>query len=130
MLETSVSKFFDMLPEISILCISMLDGDSEKLLKHLLPQSSTSVWIMISKMSLNRRPILVIRPICEVFEGLPFKTDPSLGGDRTSHLWDDNIFLINLIAPRLRIILEDNKIRSSEMEIRDKIKGVELLIST
>ncbi|GKB95630.1 separase isoform X1, partial [Tanacetum coccineum] len=68
MLETSVSKFFDMLPEISILCISMLDGDSEKLLKHLLPQSSTSVWIMISKMSLNRRPILVIRPICEVFE--------------------------------------------------------------
>ncbi|GKD29306.1 separase isoform X1 [Tanacetum coccineum] len=110
-----------MLPEVSILCISMLDGHSEKFLKHLLPQSRTFAWIMVSKMSLNR--VLLIILIFEVRKGLPFKTDPSLGGDRTSHLWDDNIFLINLIAPRLRIILEDNKIRSSEMEIRDKIKG-------
>lgn len=69
MLETSVSKFFDMLPSVSILCISMLDGHSEKFLKHLLPDSPNSAWIMVSKMSLNRRPILIILPICEVFEG-------------------------------------------------------------
>ncbi|GJS21230.1 separase isoform X1 [Tanacetum coccineum] len=113
MLETSVSKFFDMLPEISILCISMLDGDSEKLLKHLLPQSSTSVWIMISKMSLNRRPILVIRPICEVFEDI-VKANPSLVGN-WSCPWAHNVF--DKLAPRLRRILEeDNKLVQSEME--------------
>nr|GEY98056.1 hypothetical protein [Tanacetum cinerariifolium]GEZ10158.1 hypothetical protein [Tanacetum cinerariifolium] len=124
MLETSVSKFFDMLPEISILCISMLDGDSEKLLKHLLPRSSTSVWIMISKMSLNRRPMLVIRPICEVFEDI-VKANPSLVGN-WSCPWAHKVF--DKIAPCLRRILEeDNKLVQSKMESQKMKKARRIL---
>lgn len=104
-LKTSVSEFFESLPIFTILCMSMLSEKSDKYVKHLLPESPTSAWIMVSRISLNRGPIHIILPVRERFEDFKFETDAPLDGGWTCP-WAHGVF--DKLAPVLRRILEVN----------------------
>lgn len=72
-LEASVVDFFSNLPNVAILCISMLEDDSD-FLSNLLPHSPTSVWIVLSRFNSNNVPIFVMLPVASTFQGSSFLT--------------------------------------------------------
>ncbi|PWA62989.1 separase [Artemisia annua] len=66
-LEASVVEFFSDLPNVSIICISTLEDNSD-FLSNLLPHSPTSVWIVLSRLNSNNVPIFVMLPVASTFQ--------------------------------------------------------------
>ncbi|GJX97410.1 separase isoform X2, partial [Tanacetum coccineum] len=118
-LETSVSEFFETLPEFTVLCMSLLSEKSDKFLKNLLSESPTSAWIMISRISRNSGPLLVILPICKTFEDFKFETEASLVGDDWTCPWVHGVF--DKLAPILRKVLEeDGKLTAARLNANER----------
>jgi len=73
-LEGFILKFFQELPHVTIICISMLGDDFAGLLRELLPyNSSTHAWIMLSRFNPDSMPVVVLLPVDYIFAGNSLK---------------------------------------------------------
>lgn len=67
-LDNFIVQFFEGLPAITIVCISLLDDGIEKLLGDFLPNSNTKSWSMLSRIPSSNIPVSIIRPIQTIIQ--------------------------------------------------------------
>jgi separase len=69
-LEEHVVCFFKNLPDVPIICISMIGGDLAALLEEtLILPSFCPAWVMLSKIDSTNQPITMLLPADEIREG-------------------------------------------------------------
>ncbi|KAL0912981.1 hypothetical protein M5K25_016406 [Dendrobium thyrsiflorum] len=110
-----VEDFFHGLPRISILCISLLDGDYVNLLGEvLILPSFFPAWLLITRFDANRQPIVMFLPVNSISEGyLPNSNSRKVFIRENQDLVSDwpcpwSGAVIDDVAPSYRFILEEN----------------------
>lgn len=69
-LEEHVGCFFKKLPDVPIICISMIGGDYASLLEEtLILPSFCPAWVMLSKIDSTNQPITMLLPADKIREG-------------------------------------------------------------
>ncbi|KAF6134605.1 hypothetical protein GIB67_025720 [Kingdonia uniflora] len=110
-LEQLVTDFFEDLPSSTIVCITFLGGDYDVLLREILPSSSSSAWMLLSRLNVNRKPIVKILPMDLIFEDAAANSGSesickgSTSGKKWRCPWDYT--LVDDLAPQFKTILEE-----------------------
>lgn len=69
-LEGFVTNFFDGLPSVRIVCISLLGGSCSSLIGGmLLAPSSCPAWMLLSRFHSMEQPVIMLLPVDLVVEG-------------------------------------------------------------
>ncbi|XP_011657385.1 separase isoform X3 [Cucumis sativus] len=125
-LEEYVRKFFDDLPCVTMVCISLIEGDLACLLQQILHfSSSVHAWILMSHLNSKREPLVLLLPVETILKDSedysnPYSSDICERNDLTKHWqcpWGSSV--IDEIVPAFRIILEGNYLSSSEFPSED-----------
>ncbi|KAI3715733.1 hypothetical protein L6452_22720 [Arctium lappa] len=130
-LEEFILKFFQGLPHVMIVCISMLGDDFASVLSELLPYNpSTHAWIMLSRFNSASVPVVVVLPVdyilAESSEEGEDSSSSFLSNKNSSvkswHCpWGHTI--IDEVAPLFKMILEENYTSSSAYPLEDTKKN-------
>ncbi|KAF6164599.1 hypothetical protein GIB67_032827 [Kingdonia uniflora] len=68
-LEDFVADFFEHLQSTTVVCISLLSGDYDSMLRGVLSlHSPSSSWMILSRLKLNRQPVGMLLPTDSIFE--------------------------------------------------------------
>ncbi|KAG6496646.1 hypothetical protein ZIOFF_044516 [Zingiber officinale] len=114
-LEEHVCGFFKSLPNIPIICISMLGGDYTNLIgEMLLLPSFFPAWILVSRLVANNQPVVMLLPVnlieedqldvgisCQKFSGADIES-----AKQWSCPWDYSV--VDCVLPSFRKLLEEN----------------------
>ncbi|XP_020573851.1 separase-like [Phalaenopsis equestris] len=108
-----VEDFFLGLPRISIICISLLDGDYVNLLgEMLILPSFFPAWLLITRFDGNKQPIIMLLPVDSISEEFQPKSSPCKEFIRENVVsdwpcpWSSAV--IDDVAPSYKLILEAN----------------------
>ncbi|OVA03751.1 Peptidase C50 [Macleaya cordata] len=120
-LEKLVTDFFQGLPSITAICISLLGREFANLLRDILPSpSSFPAWILLSRLTSNAQPIVMILPAdLIVEEALDDDANSGRGsiseGKDSSKKWlcPWGCTVVDDVAPQFKVILEENYLSSS-----------------
>ncbi|KAF6175571.1 hypothetical protein GIB67_012554 [Kingdonia uniflora] len=110
-LEQLVTDFFEDLPSSTIVCITFLGGDYDVLLREILPSSSSSAWMLLSRLNVYHKPIVKILPMDLIIEdaaansGLESIYKGSTSGTKWRCPWDYT--MVDDLAPQFKTILEE-----------------------
>ncbi|KAF6154616.1 hypothetical protein GIB67_002646, partial [Kingdonia uniflora] len=110
-LEQLVTDFFEDLPSSTIVCITFLGGDNDVLLREILPSSSSSAWMLLSRLNVYHKPIVKILPMDLIVEdaaansGLESICKGSTSGTKWRCPWDYT--MVDDLAPQFKTILEE-----------------------
>ncbi|XP_050938056.1 separase isoform X2 [Cucumis melo] len=121
-LEEYVRTFFDDLPCVTMVCISLIEGDLACLLQQILHfSSSVHAWILMSHLNSKRQPLVLLLPVETILKGSEeYSGDICERNDLSKHWqcpWGFSV--IDKIVPAFRIILEGNYLSSSEFPSED-----------
>ncbi|XP_038885485.1 separase isoform X3 [Benincasa hispida] len=125
-LEEYVRTFFDDLPSVTVVCISLIEGDLACLLQQILHfSSSVHAWFLMSHLNSKRQPLVLLLPVETILKGSedysnPQSVDICERNDLSKHWqcpWGSSV--IDEIAPAFRSILEGNYLSSSEFPSED-----------
>ncbi|XP_022978634.1 separase isoform X2 [Cucurbita maxima] len=125
-LEEYVRKFFDGLPCVAMVCISLIGGDLACLLQQILHfPSSVHAWILVSHLNSKRQPLVLLLPVETILKDSEDYSNPQSDdicerNDSTKHWqcpWGSSV--IDEIAPAFRTILEENYLSSSVFPSED-----------
>ncbi|XP_072953682.1 separase isoform X1 [Typha angustifolia] len=115
-LEQHVIDFFQSLPNVPIICISMLGGDYVNLLgETLLLPSFFPAWVLVSRMDSTSQPIAMLLPVDLILEDLQLEdanfskellTSNSLSVKSWQCPWGCTI--VDSVAPSFKQLLEEN----------------------
>lgn len=65
-----MTKFISCLPSTTIICITLLGHEYVRLLKNLLShQGGVEAWMLISRKSAKKEPIVMLFPIDTILQG-------------------------------------------------------------
>ncbi|XP_020596720.1 separase-like, partial [Phalaenopsis equestris] len=102
-----IEHFFLGLPRISIICISLLDGDYVNLLgEELIPSSLFLACLLITRFDGNKQPIIMCLPVDSISEEFQPMCSPCKELKPWHCPWSSAVF--DDVAPSYRIILEAN----------------------
>lgn len=63
--------FFDDLPCVTMVCISLVEGDLACLLQQILHfSSSVHAWILMSHLNSKRQPLVLLLPVETILKGI------------------------------------------------------------
>ncbi|XP_022149194.1 separase isoform X2 [Momordica charantia] len=122
-LEEFARKFFDGLPCMTIVCISLIGGDLACLLQQTLDYpSSVHGWILVSYLNSKYQPLVVLLPVETILKDYsnPQSDDIYERNDLNKHWkcpWGSSV--IDEVAPAFRIILQENYLSSSVFPTED-----------
>ncbi|KAK9162182.1 hypothetical protein Syun_003084 [Stephania yunnanensis] len=118
-LEQFVIEFFEGLPSVPIICITLLSTDFAHLLWNILPCSpSFSTWMLLSRLGLKGQPIVLLLPIALIAEDLDGDTLPAreavYEGKESDKKWQCpwSHTIVDDVAPQFKRILEENYLSS------------------
>ncbi|KAK9167645.1 hypothetical protein Scep_002836 [Stephania cephalantha] len=120
-LEQFVIEFFEGLPSVPIICITLLSTDFAHLLRNILPCSpSFSTWMLLSRLGLKGQPIVLLLPIALIDEGADLDGDTLPAresvyeGKESDKKWQCpwSHTIVDDVAPQFKRILEENYLSS------------------
>ncbi|EEC74078.1 hypothetical protein OsI_09098 [Oryza sativa Indica Group] len=119
-LEIHIKEFFHKLPDVPIVCISMLEGDFVNVLGEiLLLPSYFPAWMMLSRFDSTNKPITMLLPVDAISEETQHEDSCTKELDNLMRAADKNwqcpwgYTIIDYVAPTFRKILEENFISLS-----------------
>ncbi|KAK9095991.1 hypothetical protein Sjap_021488 [Stephania japonica] len=119
-LEQFVIDFFEGLPSVPIICITLLSSDFANLLWNILPCSpSFSTWMLLSRLGSKGQPIVLLLPVDLIDEDLDGDTLPAREsvheGKESDKRWQCpwSHSIVDDVAPQFKRILEENYLSSS-----------------
>jgi len=114
-LEKHVTKFFHELPDVPIVCISMLGGDFVNVLgETLLLPALFPAWMLISRFDSTNKPTTMLLPVDPISKEAqngdsPIKElDNPTGGSDKKWKCPWSYTIIDYVAPTFKKLLEDN----------------------
>ncbi|KAG8072566.1 hypothetical protein GUJ93_ZPchr0006g41913 [Zizania palustris] len=109
-LERHVKEFFHKLPDVPIVCISMLGGDIVNVLGEiLLLPSFFPAWMLLSRFDSTNKPITMLMPVDTILEGIQQEdsSSPMKASDKNWQCpWGYTI--MDYVAPTFKKLLEEN----------------------
>ena len=70
-IEKDIIEFFQKLPDVPVVCISMIGGDYVDLLEEfLLLPSSLPAWMLLSRFDSACKPTTMLLPVIAISEGV------------------------------------------------------------
>uniref|UniRef100_J3LHH6 separase n=1 Tax=Oryza brachyantha TaxID=4533 RepID=J3LHH6_ORYBR len=119
-LEIHIIEFFDKLPDVPIVCISMLEGDFVNVLGEiLLLPSFFPAWMLLSRFDSTNKPITMLLPVDAISEETQHEDSYSKELGNPVRSSDKNwqcpwgYTIIDYVAPTFKKILEENFISLS-----------------
>nr|GEZ23205.1 hypothetical protein [Tanacetum cinerariifolium] len=113
-LDTSVSKFVSELPDVPLVCMSLI-GEDSNLLTNLLSPSPTQVWLQLSRLQQNEEPQVHILPIKFSIKDVPsLEPDYALSITKGENVIDQVAPIYNSIM-RMRERVCNNEIKETFM---------------
>ncbi|XP_059463278.1 separase isoform X5 [Corylus avellana] len=127
-LEEFVTKFFVGLPDVTMVCISLLGGAYASLLKDLLLYPTcVHAWMLVSRMNSKSQPVVLLLPVDPVIEAEASDDDANSDSgklwkskdvDKHWHCpWGSTV--VDDVAPVFKRILEENYLSSSKFPLED-----------
>ncbi|XP_047080035.1 separase-like [Lolium rigidum] len=114
-LEKHVTKFFHELPDVPIVCISMLGGDIVNVLgETLLLPSLFPAWMLISRFDSTNKPTTMLLPVDPISKEAHNGDSPIKELDNATRASDKkwncpwSYAIIDYVAPTFKKLLEDN----------------------
>ncbi|XP_037451889.1 separase-like isoform X2 [Triticum dicoccoides] len=114
-LEKHVSEFFNQLPDVPIVCISMLGGDFVNVLgEALLLPSLFPAWMLLSRFDSTNKPTTMLLPVDSISKEAHNEDSSIKELDNPTRASDKNwkcpwsCTIIDYVAPTFRKLLEDN----------------------
>ncbi|XP_078151453.1 separase-like isoform X2 [Carex rostrata] len=107
-LEDHVGYFFKNLPDVSIICISIIDGGYP---------SSCPAWVMLSKIDSTNGPISMLLPADEIREGQHnLKTCKQMGDTQQTKEWKCpwSHTVLDHVAPSFKLLMNENTLSAQE----------------
>uniref|UniRef100_A0A0D9VLJ6 separase n=1 Tax=Leersia perrieri TaxID=77586 RepID=A0A0D9VLJ6_9ORYZ len=119
-LEIHIKEFFHKLPDVPIVCISMLEGDFVNVLGEiLLLPSYFPAWMLLSRFDSKTKPITMLLPVDAILEETQHEEasidelDNQVRASDKNWLCPWGYTIIDYVAPTFRKILEKNFISLS-----------------
>ncbi|XP_078168632.1 separase isoform X1 [Carex rostrata] len=117
-LEEHVGCFFKKLPDVPIICISMIGGDYASLLEEtLILPSFCPAWVMLSKIDSTNRPITMLLPADKIREVKhDIKTCKQTGNIQQAKEWQCpwGHTVLDHVAPSFKLLMKENLLSSHE----------------
>uniref|UniRef100_A0A453PQ54 separase n=1 Tax=Aegilops tauschii subsp. strangulata TaxID=200361 RepID=A0A453PQ54_AEGTS len=114
-LEKHVSEFFNQLPDVPIVCISMLGGDFVNVLgEALLLPSLFPAWMLLSRFDSTNKPTTMLLPVDSISKEAHNEDSSIKELDNPTRASDKNwkcpwsCTIIDYVAPTFRKLLKDN----------------------
>ncbi|KNA25484.1 hypothetical protein SOVF_006490 [Spinacia oleracea] len=117
-MELYVAKFFENLPNTTIVCVSLLDASFASLLKELMCYpSGVSGCVLLSHLNADSQPAVIVLPLNTVLQEEETSTSCSIFGEKIVQKewhspWGSNA-LVDDVAPLFKSILRGNYLSCS-----------------
>ncbi|KAF9608453.1 hypothetical protein IFM89_009819 [Coptis chinensis] len=123
-LEKFVSDFFQLLPSITVICISLLGSDYTRLLSDVLPgHFSSPSCMLLSRLNSTNEPIVMLLPSAAIPEDIDLdaKHITLYEGTNSSNNWicPWGRTVVDDVAPQFKLILQENYMSSSSFPTVD-----------
>ncbi|KAI3841547.1 hypothetical protein MKX03_023861 [Papaver bracteatum] len=118
-LENFVTDFFQQLPSITVICLSLLGDEFDQLLRDILPSPSFLAWILVSRLTSSAQPVVMILPADLILEdaldddassGTVYMSETKDSSKKWRCPWGNTV--VDDVAPQFKLILEENFVSS------------------
>ncbi|KAF5184255.1 Separase [Thalictrum thalictroides] len=117
-LEKLVNDFYQLLPSITVICVSLLGSDYASLLSHLLPDHfSSPALLLLSRLNSDNDPIVVLLQSDVIPEDMDHNAKyitlhEEINSNKEWHCpWGCTV--VDEVAPQFKLILKENYLSSS-----------------